>query len=273
MQFRQSIRIQKSTVIQTNLGGFFNCSLLLAQNNHVPQNQTSGFQISFLVLSDKVSEFRQTVRQVLSGIMIQTIALPALKLRKHGNLVSPFIARGWGDCNHIVFQALKSRDASGVADRVSLRCATPLERHQQQSSPSPQIADHKIIFLCSPQAKTDGGRAACKERSRTQQISAQDATTLPPSHFACNAAPTIVLPSPQIADHKIIFLYSPPAKSDGGRAACKERSRMQQISEQDATMLPPSHFACNAGAAPAIHQSYRPVTISQTSQSLYSRLV
>ena len=32
-----------------------------------------------------------------------------LKLRKHGNLVSLCIARGWGDCNHIVFQAQKSR--------------------------------------------------------------------------------------------------------------------------------------------------------------------
>ena len=54
------------------------------------------------------------------------------KLRKHGNLVSLCIARGWGDCNHIVFQAQKSRDASGVADGVSLRCATLLERHQHQ---------------------------------------------------------------------------------------------------------------------------------------------
>ena len=89
---------------------------------------------------------------------------------------------------------------------------------------------------------------------------------LPTSH-----AP-LPLPSPQIADHKIIFLCSPPAKIDGGRAACKERSRMQQTSAQDATMLPPSHIACNA--APAIQQSYRPVTISQTSQSmLCSRLV
>ena len=57
-------------VIQTNLGGFF---FLLAQNNHVPQNQTFGFKF---LLSDKVSEFKQTVRQVPSWI--QTIALPAL---------------------------------------------------------------------------------------------------------------------------------------------------------------------------------------------------
>ena len=56
--------------IQTNLGGFF---FLLAQNNHVPQNQTFGFKF---LLSDKVSEFKQTVRQVPSWI--QTIALPAL---------------------------------------------------------------------------------------------------------------------------------------------------------------------------------------------------
>ena len=35
------------------------------------------------------------------------------KLRKDGNLVSLCIARGWGESNHIVSQALKSRDASG----------------------------------------------------------------------------------------------------------------------------------------------------------------
>ena len=60
--------------------GIFFVGIFLAQNNHVPQNQTFGLQIpnSFLVLSDKVSEFRQTVRQVLSGI--QTIALLALYL-------------------------------------------------------------------------------------------------------------------------------------------------------------------------------------------------
>ena len=70
------------------------------------------------------------------------------KLRKHGNLVSLCIARGWGDCNHIVFQALKSRDASRVADGVSLRCATLLERHQQQSL---TIADRWSQMLPSSQ--------------------------------------------------------------------------------------------------------------------------
>ena len=42
--------------------------ILLSQNNHVPQNQTFGLKN---ILSDKVSNFRQTVRQVL--IWIQTI--------------------------------------------------------------------------------------------------------------------------------------------------------------------------------------------------------
>ena len=37
------------------------------------------------------------------------------------------------------------------------------------------VAGHKIIFLCPPPAKTGGGRAACKRRSGTQQISAQGA--------------------------------------------------------------------------------------------------
>ena len=42
--------------------------IFLSQNNHVPQNQTFGLKN---ILSDKVSNFRQTVRQVL--IWIQTI--------------------------------------------------------------------------------------------------------------------------------------------------------------------------------------------------------
>jgi hypothetical protein len=37
------------------------------------------------------------------------------KLRKHGNLVSLCIARGWDDCNHMVFQALKSRETQMIA--------------------------------------------------------------------------------------------------------------------------------------------------------------
>ena len=83
------------------------------------------------------------IQRLVSLVMSQSLVMimdftctsqsTAMYIRKHENLVSPCIARGWGDCNHIVFQALESRDASGVAVMVSLRCATPLERHQQQS--------------------------------------------------------------------------------------------------------------------------------------------
>jgi hypothetical protein len=74
---------------------------------------------------------------------------------------------------------------------VSLRCATLLERHQQQSLTIADRWSQNHLFVRFPPAKTDGGRAACKERSETQQISTQDATLLPPPHFACNAAHTI----------------------------------------------------------------------------------
>ena len=100
------------------------------------------------------------------------------------------------------------------------------------------IAGHKIIFSCAlhqPRLMEEEQPArSAQERSKSARKTPR-CCRLPISHA------TLLIPSPKIADHKIISLCSPPAKTDGRRAAYKERSRMQQISAQDATMLPPPH--------------------------------
>ena len=57
-------------------GIFFYCLIFLLKITTFLKIKLLVPTFCFLVLSDKVSEFRQTVRQVLSGI--QTIALPTL---------------------------------------------------------------------------------------------------------------------------------------------------------------------------------------------------